>query len=283
MKVGTKSLLLGAHQFILHPIALFIAWWRLFGFPWDPRLWVAFVVHDWGYWGKSSMDGEDGKLHPELGGWIMHNLFDSGEFGLRCPTAFRSPSGRCEPTAWRWDCNYWGRFTKLHSRSYAKLTGFHESRLCHADKLAAVLWPAWLYVTLTRLTGEIHEYMQNAKQRVADHPEWDQETKRKFTSDDPYEWYSGIRAWLRRYVREQLEDITPSAAEVEDAKFYGKPFPMETAVIGVAGWTPQKDSGTSGPPVPKEGESLEEFVKRYRAEPRGPIDILALDDALQDL
>ena len=49
MKVGTKSLLFGAHNIFIHPFLVFIAWWRLYGFPADPRLWVAFIVHDWGY------------------------------------------------------------------------------------------------------------------------------------------------------------------------------------------------------------------------------------------
>lgn len=33
MKVGTKSLLFGAHNIFIHPFLVFIAWWRLYGFP----------------------------------------------------------------------------------------------------------------------------------------------------------------------------------------------------------------------------------------------------------
>ncbi len=43
MRIGTKSVVFGAHQFWIHPFFVFIAWWRLYGFPWDPRLWVADV------------------------------------------------------------------------------------------------------------------------------------------------------------------------------------------------------------------------------------------------
>lgn len=32
MKMGTKSVLFGAHQFLIHPIILAIAWWQLHGF-----------------------------------------------------------------------------------------------------------------------------------------------------------------------------------------------------------------------------------------------------------
>lgn len=48
MKIGTKSLLFGAHQFLIHPFWIAVAWNRLYGFPKDPRLWIAFIVHDWG-------------------------------------------------------------------------------------------------------------------------------------------------------------------------------------------------------------------------------------------
>ncbi|MDQ6662779.1 MAG: hypothetical protein M3Z23_00090, partial [Acidobacteriota bacterium] len=44
MKIGTRSVLFGAHQFLLHPVFLAIAWRRLYGFPWDPRLWAAFFL-----------------------------------------------------------------------------------------------------------------------------------------------------------------------------------------------------------------------------------------------
>jgi hypothetical protein len=69
VKVGTKSILFGAHQFVLHPLILFVAWWQLYGFPADPRLWVAFVVHDLGYWGKPNMDARKARrtLNSALG------------------------------------------------------------------------------------------------------------------------------------------------------------------------------------------------------------------------
>ena len=37
MKIGTRSVLFGAHQFATHPWFVAAAWWRLYGFPWDPR------------------------------------------------------------------------------------------------------------------------------------------------------------------------------------------------------------------------------------------------------
>lgn len=132
MKIGTKSILFGVHQFAVHPWIVAYSWWQLYGFPFDPRLWVAFFVHDIGYWGKPNMDGPEGELHVESGAWLMHLLF--GE---------------------RW---YW--FTLLHSRFYAKKFDKPFSRLCVADKLAIANTPKWLYLWQANLTGEIKEYME---------------------------------------------------------------------------------------------------------------------------
>lgn len=75
MKIGIKSVLFGAHCFFLHPFFVFAGWWKVYGFPYDPRLWVAFIVHDIGYLGKPNMDGDEGELHPYLGAKIMVFLF----------------------------------------------------------------------------------------------------------------------------------------------------------------------------------------------------------------
>ena len=135
MTIGTKSLLFGAHQFILHPICLWLAWRKLRGkkHSFNPKLLIAFIVHDWGYWGKPNMDGQEGKLHPALGKKIMTKLF--GE--------------------------WWGNFTAYHSRSYAKLEGKEHSILCPVDKYAFCILPKWLYMAMIWLTGEWKEYMYN--------------------------------------------------------------------------------------------------------------------------
>ena len=129
MKVGTKSLLFGAHQFIIHPALVFIAWWKLYGFPWDPRLWLTFIVHDWGYWGLSDMDGEQGQHHQECGARIMR------VFGDR-----------------------WYFLGYLHSRHLCSRIGLFPSRLCIADKYVIVIEPAWIYLPRARLSGELAEY-----------------------------------------------------------------------------------------------------------------------------
>ncbi len=75
MKIGTKSVLAGAHCFLIHPLFVAWAWTKLFGFPWDPRLLVAFAVHDIGYLGRDDMDGESGEEHVVLGARLMGWLF----------------------------------------------------------------------------------------------------------------------------------------------------------------------------------------------------------------
>src|SRR5271169_964683 len=90
MRIGTKSVLFGAHCFFLHPWFVAAAWWKLNGFPWDPRLWVAFFVHDIGYLGKANMDGTEGESHPEVGARIMHWWFD--ERWASCETCFAYPA-----------------------------------------------------------------------------------------------------------------------------------------------------------------------------------------------
>lgn len=137
MKIGTKSFLFGAHQFLLHPLFLALAWKRRYGFPWDPRLWAAFALHDLGYLGCTDMDGESGAKHPELGARIMGFVFGKE----------------------------WGEFTLLHSRAYAKKMGKPVSKLCVADKLATAMMPSWLWITLACITGEVDEYMRQSSVR----------------------------------------------------------------------------------------------------------------------
>ena len=94
------------------------------------RLWAAFVVHDWGYWGCKTMDGEDGKEHPRLGGRIMGKMFG----------------------------HEWGEFVTYHSRTTARADGKPMTQLTAADKLAQGCLPKWLYMLLGTMSGEIHEY-----------------------------------------------------------------------------------------------------------------------------
>ena len=171
MKIGTRSILFGVHQFAIHPWFVAWGWWRLYGFPWDPRLWVAFFVHDLGYWGKPNMDGSEGERHPGFGAAVMAK-FD----GASRQTSYHTQRDGDRPRGTWWEFCYY------HSRFLAKRDGEPFSRLCVADKLAIALTPAWLYLPLARASGELEEYMlgQNARTpaglRSPDH--WFQDVQR---------------------------------------------------------------------------------------------------------
>ena len=139
MRVGTKSVLFGAHCFFIHPVFVAAGWSILFGFPWDLRLWAAFFLHDLGYLFTENMDGPEGEEHVHLGANIMGLLFG----------------------------DWWADFTLRHSRYWAKRNGVSVSKLCYADKLAFAMTPGWLYLPMARATGELAEYMAKSRDRQA--------------------------------------------------------------------------------------------------------------------
>lgn len=137
LRIGTRSLLLGYHAFWLHPFFVAAAWWKLYGFPVDPRLWFAFFLHDIGYIGKPNMDGAEGIAHPFTGAHILHALFDG--FGG----------------------SDWYHFSLYHSRTICNMYFGRPSDLCFADKLAFNLYPVRLLKLMYKITGEGDEYLHN--------------------------------------------------------------------------------------------------------------------------
>jgi hypothetical protein len=189
MRIGTKSLLFGAHQVLLHPWFVAAAWRRLYGFPCDPRLWIAFFTHDLGYWQSRDMDGPEGERHVELAARWMGRLFGSE----------------------------WQDFCLYHSRFYAKRDGQPFSRLCVADKLAIALTPAWLYLPLARATGEIREYMKLAKARTAaGEPKY---ASMKLTTSSEARWYADVQVYLEKWVEAhkdgRSDEWTPTMREAQ--------------------------------------------------------------------
>jgi hypothetical protein len=140
VKVGTKSLLFGAHQFVLHPFTVVLAWHRLYSkWPnWKELLCI--IIHDWGYWGCKDMDGVEGSQHPM---WAAMWVFNRG---------------------WDYTSNYnYSTLCMFHSRHLVQQYSFmgeavKVSRLYYADKLSFCLIPWWVYIPLGLLSGEIHEY-----------------------------------------------------------------------------------------------------------------------------
>ncbi|OJX63085.1 hypothetical protein [Dysgonomonas sp. 37-18] len=177
MKVGTKSILFGVHFFLWHPILVFIAWWKLYGFPYDPRLWVSFIVHDLGYWGKPNMDGEEGETHVELGAKVMEYLFGKE----------------------------WGDFSRYHSRFYAKKDNKRPSKLCIADKLAMCLEPTWFYLLRASLSGEIHEYMGNAIKRQDKGEPLTKYESMNLNLNSKRAWFSSCKSYMLRWIDEHKD------------------------------------------------------------------------------
>ncbi|MCZ2156680.1 MAG: hypothetical protein LC114_22720 [Bryobacterales bacterium] len=177
MKVGTKSILAGAHCFCIHPFFVAWGWKRLFGFPWDVRLWCAFALHDIGYWGRSDMDGPAGEEHVILGARIMGRLFGAE----------------------------WANECLRHSRYWSQRMGLPISRLCLADKLAFAMTPAWLYIPMASWTGELAEYMDRSKERQAGDRGFTNEELTLINSGVAREWLQGLQSYTLRWVRRQHE------------------------------------------------------------------------------
>lgn len=146
MRVGTKSVLFGVHNPIIHSFFMFVAWVKLYGWSLellDPRLHMCFLLHDIGYWGCKSMDGADGERHPELGSYIVGKLFGD-DWALMC----------------RWHS---GTMVELDSKQYGLMLPAnqpHPSKLYAPDKLASPLYPRWLYKLLSCASGEWKEYAE---------------------------------------------------------------------------------------------------------------------------
>lgn len=228
MKIGTKSVLFGVHQFAIHPWFVALGWWKLYGFPTQLWLWIAFFVHDIGYLGKPNMDGPEGEEHPWTGARIMYWLQGAWLF-LRQPV-FYERHFSWSPMRWwhlqrRWaDAHLlvaqqrviWGNEVLYHSRFLAKRYNTKPSRLCFADKLAFPLTPRWLYLLQARATGEIREYMAKSHHM--------NETGGKYAHlqislDDQRAWHADVCAYVRRYVEEHRDgrDDSWTKAKVEGA------------------------------------------------------------------
>jgi hypothetical protein len=143
MRVGTKSLLFGVHQVFIHPLVVTLAWRKLYGKWPTPMQLVCIIIHDWGSWGCTTMDGADGKNHPQ---WAAKKV---------------SKYGHCYHDL----CLY-------HSRHVARVPRRPVSALYYADKLSFAYMPWWLYTTLGVLTGEIYEYRKQTENNYITSPKW---------------------------------------------------------------------------------------------------------------
>lgn len=230
MKVGTKSVLYGAHCFLLHPVLVALAWIKLYGWTWDLRIWVAFFVHDLGYWGKPNMDGPEGETHPEAGARIMHFLFDGWET-VRFTKLYVDESEYAAFIKDGWVCkrkrvslnpiwkyeflsfrkrvrkSTWHDFTLYHSRYYAKSKGAQPSKLCFADKLAFTYTNRFMCILMTSATGEIVEYMRHSEIYKNMPEPWKPDLVQKLM------WYDVVCAHNSRWVEEHKDGKTDTWTE----------------------------------------------------------------------
>ncbi len=226
MRIGTKSLLYGAHQFILHPLFVALAWRRLYGrWPRDPRIWLAFVVHDWGYWGCSNLDGAEGKLHP-WGAARWFSRFDTAPAALpwHCfgpfwekarynLDAWMEPIGGAAMAARHAQVGKWSRFCLLHSRSLARRYRLPVSELCAPDKVAAFLMPRWLYLRLTSWTGELEEYMAEADTPAG--------REQGISIESPEAWFDSAKAHLDEVAVRIVEGGDPGVPPTRSERLHG--------------------------------------------------------------
>lgn len=197
---------------MIHPWFVAWAWIKLFGFPWDPRFWVAFIGHDLGYLGKPNMDGPEGETHPELGATLVHWL---------CDWSWERHSGRWwDPKAYR-RSRTWYYFSLCHSRHYSKRVGLPISRLAIADKLAFCLEPGWLYLPRVRATGELGEYMalaaKYARARSSGVGNGSREEIEGLASGDAVTWHKALCSRQMRFVNGSLQRRDTGMKVREDA------------------------------------------------------------------
>ena len=209
MKIGTKSVLFGAHCFLIHPFFVMVAWIKLYGFPLHPAIWISFFFHDLGYLGKPNMDGEEGETHVELGAKVL-SVFDYRFIFKNVHEVYRNYPHYTnlgykkvfEFAGYvfaKRNTKKWSNFSRYHSRFYAKKDGVNYSKLCVADKLAITLEPHWLYLPRVNWTGEINEYMTQAKNGDGKY------NSMKITTETQKKWFTDVCNYLREWVEEHKE------------------------------------------------------------------------------
>ena len=174
MKIGTKSLLFGAH-WPAHNAAVILAWRWLYGTWPSIREAAAILIHDIGYLGCPDLDGPRGTRHPELGARIAGRLLGQAA----------------------------GDLVAGHSAGFATWAGVPRSRLYGPDKVSVAFEAARCYVARTRATGELALYRStdHACQPRPDDP-----------SVSDLDWFRITRLrMIRSGIDHALDLITPAS------------------------------------------------------------------------
>lgn len=184
MKIGTKTLLYGCHQFVLHPAYTYVAWRKLYGeFPSIGET-IAIIIHDWGYWGKSNLDGEEGEKHPEWARDVLNNI----SVYVRNNIHFESG----------YNIFKLSQLCLYHSRFYAKRNYEEPSKLCWADKYGTILYGKYLWSFLATISGELKEYMTNDKYEIY---------YKGAEDDGKYKWFTEYVKFIMPMIEENVEKI----------------------------------------------------------------------------
>lgn len=167
MKLGTRSVLYGVHQFAWHPVTVYMAWRHLYKS--NPKWWetICIAVHDLGYIGCPDIDGDVGREHPrvgaELAATLVRKLYVWGQ-------TLRQPVRACLDESFKVETffgalnlsNKARRLCLGHSRSFAAKHGMKVSKLSRADKVSVIFDPDWFYLLRAKASMEIWEYTRNA-------------------------------------------------------------------------------------------------------------------------
>jgi len=125
MTEGTKSYLIGCHQFLMHPLWVIMAW-RLIYKSW-PRWWelICIFLHDIGIVGRQYLSNNKGKKgHWEKGAILSQNIifwYFPIKYASHSIDAFYMCAGHCPEES-----------------------SFPESKLFRADKMSRVIMPTLL-------------------------------------------------------------------------------------------------------------------------------------------
>ena len=127
MTEGTKSYLIGCHQFLLHPLWVLLAW-RLEYKSW-PKWWeiICISLHDIGICGRQYLSDDKAKNgHWERGAFLSWRIF-----------------ARLDRLQKRKDCLGGQAYKLCAGHTKETQLSFHESRLFRADKRSWLVAPIW--------------------------------------------------------------------------------------------------------------------------------------------
>ena len=113
----------------------------------------------------------------------------------------------------------WRDFTLCHSRHWAERAGKSYSNLCLADKLAFVLTPAWLYLPMARLSGELREYMRVSGERQLGGRVSNFELS-LIKSRNPQVWLEGLKLYTGRWVEQHRNGFQDRSASTRPVRFH---------------------------------------------------------------